>query len=490
MAVTKIGAGIFWTHNLNTDAQWTEAYSGFGGSNPYVHLSYMTSPSTPGFVASHARFGQGWAVFSSNGNVVDAYMATRNRDAQATPDRDRIANSNAAQFILDEATAATEGAFDVESPAADGWKLDRRTGNTFPQSTSYAAMTIMGSLEAFIEQNYYTDSVGSTHAVSVGFQPDVVIFRSFATSSGGFFFNGHVVGIGMADLSSSSLLKQYAFGQQYENGSPDVQPQVVASGFIFTQPTTAEMSSASNFRNLIISSVDANGYHLVVDSSAAGSAGASLLYQSMALKFNEAGSKWRLDYVPVNGTVDNGTFHYQCNSLLPHFIHALATLNDSLNYVQNRGVLSVGFASSDDAVEVHATMSEEVATTTDNMSFVNTNGLVNPLGWASGTSQQRYTINSVTMSANSITYTEGRTPTNHVGAGMIWFMFGETTNAATHLQDENGSSVFLHTQEFGDDLLLVPDTAPAGSPVKRDFPVDDQRDYPTIVNTIRNWPIV
>ena len=96
------------------------------------------------------------------------------------------------------------------------------------------------------------------------------------------------------------------------------------------------------------------------------------------------------------------------------------------------------------------------------------------------------------MGANSITYTEGRTPTDHPGASMVWFMFGEVTNANTHLQDEGGTSIFLHTQEYGDDLLLVPETLPAGldQAQKRDFPLDDKRDYPIKVNSIRDFPVV
>ena len=487
--VTKFGAGLF---NARNDATaWDELeHLDVGSESGFTRFGFMVGATTPGFTGANMHWSFGTSVVSGNGNSDKAYGAARNRDGLSSPDRDSASNNGVHGPAYIEPAATTVYHTNARSSIPGGFNI-ARTSSNFVNSPLYISAVGVGSMTAFT-QWFPMGSVasGTTATVSMGFTPDLVLaFGLGILPTIGFFHSQDTWNAGMIDCRC--LDHQQGFNHAYWNitNKNPLMRLDTGSGFISLPTASGQLETQFSMR---VTSTDANGLHTQVwknDFSVAGSTHICF----MGFKFNEAAAHFRVGKFSIVGS-ETVTQTLQINSLNPQFIYAIGTNIQSLNFttasLSTEGEnVSFGLAT-DAGNNIHVTISDQASlTATNNFTFAHSNDLLNTFGISDG---NRYTIGDLTFLNNAISYVEGRSPSLHPDEKVLFFAFGESTNAQSHLQDESGVSIFLHEQGLqGDDLLLGPVPLPpvAGLPVNRDFPLDTRRDYPTRINTIRDYPV-
>jgi len=484
--VTKFGIGLF---NARNDATaYSELYhTDIGSETPGVRLGFMIGTTTPGVNAPNNHFSFGTTVTSTNGSIDAAYGAFRNRDNLSAVDRDSASNNGVDGPGWIEPAAQTIYQTNPRSPVPGGWNVVPQ-GSNFVSSPLYIGATMVGSYTGFSQwMPLGSISSGTTAAVSMGFTPDVVFTFGMADWQQLGFFVADKVVANMGIIDCRTLARQHGVNWAFWNiTNKNPITRVDAGSGFFAQPTASGQLTAR--WKMRVTSTDANGFHTQVWANDF-SESSSMYLITMGLKFEEAGAHFHTGVFSLGGV--NGVNTLQTNSLIPQFLYAIGTLVRSLNWStashdEGAGTISVGFATADNG-ERFATFSEQSSlNVTNNFTYANSNHLLNMFGAGS---IDRYQIRLPSFGANGVSFTEAISPGLYGGAKIMYFAFGESTDAATHLQAEDGSSIFLHGQQFGDDLLLlIPPVAETGLPVKRDFPLDDDRDYPTRINTIRDFP--
>jgi len=201
----------------------------------------------------------------------------------------------------------------------------------------------------------------------------------------------------------------------------------------------------------------------------------------------------------------------QTNSLNPQFIIINGLNVKTEDYSTNiDGVITdylssaervFGFVHSDEVVSMmHGGLSS--ASSWRDASLISATGV----SFYDGANGVSATLRSWNTATGGFSYWQARTVdiNSYDGMKISYCAVGVAANAPGHFMGQDGQSVFLTSNEFGDDLLLSggaagggggPSSPPPGGGSggnavgNREFWTDIDRDFPTQINTIRDFPI-
>jgi len=374
------------------------------------------------------------------------------------------------------------------------------------ESFGYVQFTLGGSLSVDVGHiEFKPQNVGSLTVASFGFKPDLLFFVGANRQNANAAFTNYCAPtIGFVDCRSLKhhVINRYAFNvtiatqnfcAHYSNSFMGL--ATVSSDWEFLQ-TAFHVNSRADW-----------GFTFIVDSDTVGESINSYQYTYTAFKFDDPQINFRVDYFNIVGSV--AVASVQTNSLDPQFILINALNTRTIAYcAQPNGTL-------DDDVSTNKMFFGCVHSGTTKGILMG--GVSSATGWKDGAkvfsgnlafydvvTGTQCQIESFFTGTGGFHYSQTISTaeiSSWDGMKVSYCAVGVAANAPAHFQGPDGVSVFLTNKEYYDDLLLGgtgggggggPSSPPPGGGnaiAGREFWTDQNRDFPTQINTVRDFPI-
>lgn len=477
-------------------------------AEPKWILGLETNNVTPGYVVVDGNWGFGLYAHSTDYSS-QTYYAAYWTNYGGSVRKQIMSNSGVGPGAIDDTAGNTIYRNAVRSvyPGYITWQDNGANG---ANARSYAAIQFVlgGSLSVHVGHHIFNPvNVGSVTANSFGFQPDLLFFTGLNRQNINANFTDYCAPtIGFVDCRTTSAIKHRVMNKYSFNTGTVKLPGIMYSNSFMGFMT---VSTDYGFFNvaLHVNSIATWGFTTIVDSDNFGETVTSYQYGFTAFKFDDPQINFRIDYFSLIGS--QCVQSVQTNSLDPQFIILNMINVKTENYVPTPNGVADNYRDG------------------NKMSFaIVQSGEIQAINWGSPTSYgagwydaswvssgyaafydvltgTQCSVGCFTTATGGFSYSQLRTVDIASWNGMRfqYCAVGIAANAPNHLVKEDGESVFLSNQEFGDDLLLVTGSAGGGggpsSPgagaieyFRRSFWTDANRDFPTQINTIREWPNV
>ena len=381
----------------------------------------------------------------------------------------------------------------------------------FPKSHAVGGLSFEGFMSTETDLVTHTTLVGNDGASyysHVGFTPHLLFLMHHTDNNTTALSQRAAPAIGFIDMRSPGHGNNARIMSAYEwintdSGSYPI--KIFRNEPIFTRVDIANPDNDYAFYNARITSA-AYGITVTVESiySQASNSQNNCMYQ--AYRFDHPGAHWRVSDFSLNGSW--GVSSVQCNSLRPEMLLMFSTLQYSFDTPQTSGQFflrnayegacftfgCVGGSNKDVAGFSDSSLNSWAIS--DHATTIQTGYILayqfNGLG-------QFFKIGNFGMFSGGFSYNQVYSYTgisSMAGIKINFAAVGYAVDAPAHFQGEDGESVFLTNQEYGDDLLLSGAAASSGGGgsgvytlYNREFWTDAAREFPTRINTIRDFPI-